>query len=57
MMHLEKTHYGIVASVFDGAQWHRESFPDTDQLYIWAHKHGITLDDCDIMGKSEEKAA
>lgn len=57
MMHLEKTHYGIVASVFDGAQWHRESFADTDQLYIWAHKHGITLDDCDIIGKSEEKAA
>jgi hypothetical protein len=33
-----------------GHGWHWEQFDTLDELYIYAHKNGICMDDCDIMG-------
>jgi hypothetical protein len=57
MISLEKLPDGrIRLNAFMGSGWYREEFPNTDELYIYAHKNGICLNDCDIINEKGREA-
>lgn len=35
----------IIVSTFDGSMWHRESFKNSSDFFIWAHVNGIEIAD------------
>ena len=51
MIYIENIPEGIRLGFWLGHGWHWEQFANLDDLYIYAHKHGICLDDCDFLKK------
>ena len=51
MISIETIPEGIRLGFWLGHGWHWEQFDNMDDLWIYAHKHGICLEDCDILKK------